>query len=197
MSATDEMGLAGTAAPLSSSMLSVDVAETLRRTPELANTADVGARLAAAYRDLGFIPDDAAIAEGVAAFADGRFDYVPPTRGIGPLLARLYVERRRWRPAVLAAALTLAIGFGGYYLVYKPYRISQVEQARLDLQLRLPAQMDAPYQTIFEETKVQQATADAADLRDRGKAAAQQGDRDGALAAIDGLTRLRDTLRLD
>lgn len=197
MSATGEMGLAEPAAPLSGSMLSMDAADLLRRTPELASAPDVVERLAQSYRTLGFEPDGSAIADGVADYRDGRFDYAPPARGWAPLLARLYIERSRWRPAVLAAALTLAVGFGGYYLVYKPYRINQAEQARLDLQTRMPAQMDALYQTIFEETKVQQAAGDAAELRDRGKEAAAKGDRDGAQAAIDGLTHLRDTLRLD
>lgn len=60
---------------------------------------------------------------------------------------------------------------------------------------RLPAEMDALYQTIFEETKIQQAANDAAALRDQGKTAAAEGNRAGAEAAIAELTRIRDTLR--
>jgi hypothetical protein len=197
VSATDKMGAGGDTAVLRGDMLSMDVAEMVRRMPELATSADAVARIEAAYRSAGLEADEDGIAQGIAAYGDGRFEYAPPQKGIAVWLARLYVERKRWQPAVIAAILTLAIGFGGYYLIYKPYRMSQVEQARLDLQTRLPAQMDALYQTIFEETKIQQASVEAAELNARGKEAAQKGDRDAAQAAIDGLTRLRDTLQLD
>ena len=55
--------------------------------------------------------------------------------------------------------------------------------------------MDALYKTIFEETKVQTATRDAEVARDRGKRAAAEGNRAGALDAIADLTTIRDTLR--
>lgn len=194
MSTTDNLSASGGAAVLSGAMLSMDVAEMVRRTPELATNA---AGIQGAYRSAGIEADERGIAQGIAAAADGRFDYAPPQSGIGVWLARRYVDRKRWQPAAIAFLLTLAIGFGGYYFVYKPYRISQVEQARLDLQMRMPAQMDALYQTIFEETKVQQASVEADELRAQGKAAAQKGDRDGAQAAIDALASLRDTLQLD
>jgi Family of unknown function (DUF6384) len=197
VNATDEMGAGGDAAVLGGDMLSMDVADTLHRMPEFATSTDAVARLGAAYRSAGIEADERGIADGIAAYSDGRFSYTPPQTGIGVRLARLYVERKRWQPAVVAAILTLAIGFGGYYLVYKPYRISQAEQATADLQTLLPAQMDALYQTIFEETKIQQASVEAAELRARGKEAAQKGDREHAQAAIDSLTALRDTLRLD
>ena len=197
MNATDTMSASGGAAVLSGAMLSMDVAEMVRRVPELAARADAAAEIAAGYRAAGIEPDAGSVADGIAAAGDGRFDYVPPQSGIGVWLARRYVDRKRWQPAVVAALLTLTIGFGGYYFVYKPYRMSQVEQAKLDLEIRMPAQMDALYQTIFEETKVQQASIEADQLRAQGKAAAQKGDRDGAEAAIDGLTGLRNTLQLD
>ena len=57
--------------------------------------------------------------------------------------------------------------------------------------------IDALYQTIFDETKIQQAVTDADTLRQRGKTAAAEGDRAGAEDAIKRLTALRDTLRLD
>jgi hypothetical protein len=89
----------------------------------------------------------------------------------------------------------LVIGLGGYFLVWKPYREAQAEQIRIELAEQLPAQMDALYQTIFEETKVQQAANDAADIRDRGKIAATEGNRTAAEQAIADLTQIRDTLR--
>jgi hypothetical protein len=55
--------------------------------------------------------------------------------------------------------------------------------------------MDAVYQTIFEETKVQQAVVQAEDWRTRGKAFAAEGNRPQAEAALSHLTALRDQLR--
>jgi Family of unknown function (DUF6384) len=197
VSAIDEMGVTGDAAPLRDGLLSMDVADTLRRSPGLAEAPDAVPQLQHLYRMLGIGVTEAELADGLAAYADGRFDPLPPKGGIGLLLARLYVGRRRWQPAATAVLLMLVIGFGGYFFVYKPYRNSQAEQVRVDLETRLPAEMDALYKTIFDETKVQQAVADAAEFRDRGLDAAHGGDRAGAEAAIDNLANLRDTLQLD
>ncbi len=87
------------------------------------------------------------------------------------------------------------VGLGGYFFAYRPYQEAQVEGARVELSEKLPAQMDALYQTIFEETKVQQAATEAEQLRARGKTAASEGNRDGAQQAIASLTGLRDQLR--
>jgi len=197
LSALDETGASADAALLRDGLMSMDIADTLRRSPEVATSADPIAALRQMYAALGLAPTDVELAEGIAAFNDNRFDYRPPKSGPGLWLARLYVERRRWQMPVLAVVMALIVGIGGYYFVYKPYRLSLVEQARLDLTERLPAQMDALYHTIFEETKVQQAVVLADGFRTNGKAAAAKGDRAGALAAIDKLGDLKDTLQLD
>ena len=74
----------------------------------------------------------------------------------------------------------VVIGLGGYFLVYRPFHQWQLDQGRQELAEAMPAQMDALYQAIFEVTKIQQASNDAADIRDRGKAAAKAGDRPAA-----------------
>src|SRR6185312_5915732 len=98
----------------------------------------------------------------------------------------------RWGPPLAAVALVLVVGIAAYYLGYRPYRASQRQQARLELTQNLPAEMDALYQTIFNETKVTAAATQAADIRDKGKAAAEKGDRAGADRAVADLTALRD-----
>ena len=153
------------------------------------------ARLRELYTEIGISLSDKLIAEGLAAFADDRFAYAPPPRGVGLALAHLYVGRRRWQRQAFALVLTLAIGLGGYFFGYRPYRDMQAEQARTELAETMPAEMDALYQTIFEETKVQQGANEAGELRARGKEAAARGDRAVADAAIKSLTTLRDTLR--
>ncbi len=54
--------------------------------------------------------------------------------------------------------------------------------------------MDALYQVIFNETKVQSAATTADDLRNRGKDAAKMGDRAAAERAVADLTALRQKL---
>ncbi len=98
-------------------------------------------------------------------------------------------------PAALAIALVLVVGLGGYFLAYQPFQAAQAEAARVELAEKLPAQMDALYQSIFEETKVTQAATDAETIRVRGQTAAAEGDRAGAENAVAELTALRERLR--
>lgn len=195
---------AGTAtAPLNDLMLAMDVVDTLRHRQDLV-ARELGAeareeqlieKLREIYHGQGIEVPDSVLKEGVAALDESRFVYTPPKPSLKVSLAKLYVGRRRWGPAVLAAALIVIIGFGGYFLAYKPFQQSQVEAARIELQETLPAQMDALYQTIYTETKVQQAVVTAEQHVALGKAAAAEGNREGALKAIEDLTEVRDQLR--
>ena len=190
-------------APLSDVMLAMDVVDTLRHNQDLVTRELAGEarekqlidKLREIYHQQGIEVSDAILKEGVAALGESRFVYTPPKPSLGVTLARLYVGRKRWLPAGFALFLLLLVGFGGYFLVWKPYQDGQAEQARIELAEKLPAEMDALYQTIFEETKVQSATRDAEAARERGKRAAAEGNRAGALEAIGDLTRIRDTLR--
>ncbi len=194
MSATDEMGVSGEAAPLTDAMLTMDVVDTLKASPGLAEAADAAAQLRALYARLGIELGGTAAAHGIEVFRTGSFDYVP-ARGPAAALARLYAGRRHWAPGALAAIVFVALGLVGYFLLYQPYQESRATQAQLELaQTALPAEMDGLFQTIYDETKVQQAVSAAAALRDKGKAAALSGDRAGAEAAITSLAQIRDTL---
>lgn len=194
VSTTDEKAQPTASAVLDAAMLAVDAADLLADRPELA--ADASA-LRSIYADLGITLPDAAIAEAQAGLADGRFHFAPPSGGFDLMLARLYVARGRWLPGAIAVVLALVIGVGGYFLVYQPYAEGQAERARTELTEAVPAALDALYETIYEETKVQAAAARAGTLRDAGKQAAAKGDRMAALQAVDDLTALRDLLRLD
>lgn len=192
---------AAAAAPLDDEMLVMDVADTLRRgidipiAPDLKPTdAATVERLRAIYLQQGIDVPDAVLAEGIAAMADRRFVYAPRS-GAAAAIAKLYVSRGKWGPPVFGILVAVVVGLGGYFLFYRPYRNSQAEQAQLELTQNLPAQIDELYQTVFNETKVQTAADDAVALRDRGKAAAQKGDREGAERAIADLASLRDLLQ--
>jgi hypothetical protein len=190
-------------APLDDVMLAMDVVDTLRHNQDLvarelngeAREKQLIEKLRELYQHQGIEVSDAILREGVAALGESRFVYTPPKPGLGVTLARMYVARKRWLPASFALFLMLFIGLGGYFLVWAPYQAAQREQIRIELAETLPAEMDALYQTIFEETKVTQAADDAALIRDRGKRAAAEGARGAAEQAIADLTRIRDTLR--
>ena len=191
------------AAPLDEVMLAMDVVDTLRHRQDLvtreldgaAREAQLIEKLRAVYHQQGIEVPDHILKEGVSALAESRFTYVPPGPSLGRTLARLYVGRRQWgRPVLLALVAIAALGIG-YFGVWQPYQRGQAEQARIELSEGLPAQMDALYQTIYDETKVQQAVTDAEALVARGKAFAAEGNRAGAEDAVARLTALRDQLR--
>jgi len=194
---------ADTTAPLDEVMLAMDVVDTLRHRQDLVSRqldettreAQLIEKLRDIYHQQGIDVPDHILKEGVAALAESRFVYEPPKPSFGTTMAKLYVSRGKWGRPVGAVALALLIIFGGYFLVYQPWRASQAEQARIELAEGLPAQMDALYNTIYQETKVQQASVEAEEMVKRGKVAAAEGDRAGAMKAVDNLTALRDQLR--
>lgn len=193
------------AAPLDEVMLAMDVVDTLRHQQDLA-LRELGTdakekqlieKLRDIYSQQGIEVPDRILREGVAALQESRFVYDPPAPGFGTTLARLYVSRKSWgKPValVLAALVVAAIGFFG---IWQPYQRGIAEAARLELSEGLPARLDALYQTIYEETKVQQAVLDAEALRTRGQSYAAEGNRAAAERAEAELVALRDRLRQD
>ena len=194
---------AKTAAPLDEVMLAMDVVDTLRHRQDLATRELAGVtreqqlieKLRGIYHQQGIEVPDHILREGVAALAESRFVYDPPKPGLGTSLARLYVSRGRWMKRGLAILGVLFAVLIGYFAIYQPFQAAQAERARVELVEGLPVQMDALYQTVFEETKVQQAVMQAEELRTRGKNLAAEGDRAGAQKALAELTALRDQLR--
>lgn len=194
---------AKSAAPLDEVMLAMDVVDTLRHQQDLVTRELDGVarekqlidRLRNVYHQQGIEVPDHILKEGVAALAESRFTYEPPAPGLGTSLARLYVGRKRWGRPLVAGLVALAVLGVGYFGIWQPYQRGQAEQARIELTEALPAQMDALYQTIYDETKVQQAVVQADGLLARGKAQAAEGNRAGAEDAIARLTALRDLLR--
>ena len=191
--------------PLDEVMLAMDVVDTLRHRQDLvarelagdAREQQLIEKLREIYRQQGIDVSDRILKEGVAALDEARFVYTPPKGGLGLFLANLYVTRRFWGRWVTAAIVVLFMAVAGYQFVYLPYEAGRIEAARVELAEGLPARMDALYASIFEETKVQTAVVEAAEIRDRGKIAAAEGDRARAEAAIEELTYIRDTLRQD
>ncbi|HTJ57648.1 MAG TPA: DUF6384 family protein [Devosiaceae bacterium] len=193
------MPKAADAAPLDDEMLVMDVADIFRRAIDIpldsrprADAALIE-RLRTLYLQSGIEVSDQVFGEGLAALSEGRFVYAP-RRGLATGLAQLYASRLQWGRPVGAAFLVLAIVCVGYFFGYRPYEAAQAEQARIELTQTLPAKMDALYDAIFNDTKVQTASDEAATLREQGKEAAGKGDRAGAESAIADLTALRNQL---
>ena len=190
-------------APLDEVMLAMDVVDTLRHRQDLVERELLGDarekqlldRLRDIYHQQGIEVTDEVLRAGVKALAESRFAYTPPKPSLTTTLARAYVSRKKWGPASLAILLVLVVGLGGYFFAWQPFQAAQAEAARIELSEGLPGQMDALYQTIYEETKVQQAVTEADALRTRGKALAVEGNRPAALQAIADMTALRDRLR--
>jgi hypothetical protein len=190
-------------APLDEVMLAMDVVDTLRHRQDLA-TRELGTdakeaqlidKLREIYHQQGIEVPDHILKEGVAALQESRFVYDPPAPGFGTTLARLYVGRKSWGRPVLAIAGVVLVAAVGWFGIWQPYQNGQAEAARIELAEGLPAQMDALYQTIFEETKVQQAVLRAESIRTRGQSLAAEGNRAGAEKSLAELTALRDLLR--
>lgn len=192
----------GQQAPLDDVMLAMDVVDTLRHERDLvarelnasAREAELVARLRALYDDQGIVVPDHILKEGVKALDEARFVYTPPPPTWRTRLARLYVTRGRWGRPVLAIAAALLLLVGGYFLAYRPFVASQQEAARVELAETLPARIDALHRAIYTDTKVQSALKEAEPWVARGKAAAANGDREGALEAIAALERIHQRL---
>lgn len=192
-------------APLDEVMLAMDVVDTLRHRQDLAvRELDGSARgrqliekLRDIYRQQGIEVSDDILRQGVEALAHSRFVYDPPKPGLATTLAKVYVTRGRWGRIVGGAVLGLGLGLGGYYLGYKPYIDNQAAAAQLELTQGLPARLDGLYQTIYTETKVQAAEAQAKTLQQRGKDYVAEGDRAKAEDMVARMTALRDQLRLE
>jgi hypothetical protein len=191
------------AAPLDEVMLAMDVVDTLRHRQDLA-VRELGTdakerqlidRLRDIYHQQGIEVPDHILKEGVAALQESRFVYEPPKPGFGTSMARLYVGRKRWGKPVAAGLIALFVLTFGYFGVWQPYQHNQAEQARIALSEGVPERLDALYQTIFNETKVQKAVVQAQGLRNRGKTYAAEGNSMAAERAVTDLTALRDQLR--
>lgn len=191
--------------PLDDVMLAMDVVDTLRHRQDLVARELEGAaresqlieKLKDIYRQQGIDVPDAILKQGVDALSESRFVYAAPEGGLAVTLARLYVSRKVWGRWVFGVAVAVLLLVGAYMFAYRPYQAAQIEAARVELSDTLPQQMDQLYNRIYEETKVQTAVSEAADYRSRGQAAAKAGDRAGAVAAIDNLQELLNTLQRD
>jgi len=189
--------------PLDEVMLAMDVVDTLRHRQDLVarelggknRKARMIERLRKIYRDQGIEVPDNILKEGVAALEENRFIYKPPESGFKRNLALIYVTRRRWGKLVTGIGVVAVLALGAYFYAYLPYKANQTARAQIELSETMPTDMQALFNTIFEETKVQSAVIEARALLVSGKTAASEGRRAAAQNALNRLRDIRDRLR--
>ncbi len=186
-------------------MLAMDVVDTLRHRQDLVlreldgdvKEQQLIKKLREIYRQQGIEVPDRILKEGVAALDESRFTYQPPQNSFKTSLARLYVSRSKWGRWFIGIISALLIGFISYQFIYLPNQQASVKNAQIELNETMPATMQALYQAIYSETKVQSAALEAKELLERGQAAIKEGDRNRAKEIISSLTKLRDRIRLE
>lgn len=190
-------------APLDEVMLAMDVVDTLRHSEKLV-ARELGEedranalmeRLREVYHQQGIDVPDRILREGVAALNEARFTYQPPTSGLGYMLARAYVSRKKWGAPLLAVTLALMIGGLAYNFAYLPYVQGQQQAAVERVTTELPAQMDKLLATIQATAKETVSLSKAGAIVERGKTFASAGNAVQAEEAVAELQALLSTLQ--
>jgi len=184
-------------------MLAMDVVDTLRHQKDLVISELSGdnrkqqliAKLQKIYQAQGIEVPDYILEEGVESLAKDRFTYEPKTTGFGVFLAKIYVSRKKWLKWLFGIILASFLAVSSYFYIYIPNKTASAKNAKIEITQTLPNEMDALYQSIYKETKVQSATTKAKEILTRGKIATREEDLTTAKQAIDELTELRDKLR--
>jgi len=184
-------------------MLAMDVVDTLRHQKDLVISELSGdnrkqqlvARLQKIYQAQGIEVPDYILEEGVDSLAKDRFTYEPSTTGFGVFLAKIYVSRKKWLKWIFGIILALFLAISSYFYIYLPNKTASAKNAKIEITQTLPNEMDALYQSIYEETKVQTATQKAKEILIRGKIAIREENLTAAKQAVNELTNIRDRLR--
>jgi hypothetical protein len=191
------------AAPLDEVMLAMDVVDTLRHSENLV-ARELGEedranalmeRLREVYNQQGIDVPDRILREGVAALNEARFTYQPPTGGLGYMLARAYVGRKKWGKPFVTFALVFIIAAVGYKFIYQPFVAGQEQAAVERVEVQLPAEMDKLLATIEATAKETVALSKAQAIAERGKTFASAGDAAQAETAVAQLQTLLSTLQ--
>lgn len=186
-------------------MLAMDIVDTLRhRELILANELGDAERKEALIRRLkdiyhaqGIEVSDRILEDGVKALEDHRFVYDPPKDSFAIKLARVYINRGNWGPALLfiagaALALTAAYEFG-----FERPRETRAERARIELSFELPKEITAARDGALALAETDAARARIETSYRDGVAAAKAGDASGARDAVGELSFLASVLEQD
>ncbi|NND49729.1 MAG: hypothetical protein HKN60_05710 [Rhizobiales bacterium] len=189
-------------APLDDIMLAMDVVDTLRHREHVIDRElsedereeGLVERLKEIYAAQGIEVPERILKEGVEGLKQARFTYEAPAAGLQTMLARVYVSRWRWGRIAGIAVLALAVLWGGYTFGYRLPAERAAEAARVELAQAIPDKLKSLAGEIDQITTDATAKSRAVTARDQGLAAAANGERTGADAALARLETLRDLL---
>src|SRR5262245_60189976 len=136
----------GVKLPLDDVMMSMDVVDTIRQDQRIAERelndetrrSELIERLRVIYRGQGIeVPDDI-LKEGVRALEERRFVYEPPRSSLSIVLARIYVQRRRWAQWIGGGLLAILALWLCWNIFYVWPQARQEAAARAELSQLLP-----------------------------------------------------------
>ena len=182
--------------PLDEVMLAMDVVDTLRhreRVVERELSADdrdeeLIDRLREIYAGQGIDVSDAIIAQGVRDLRADRFVYSAPPPSFGRGLAKVYVTRRRWSPAVGFAAAVLAAVVIGYQVFVRGPELESIAA--------LPGELEQAYTAVVDLAEAPEVDSRALTIRSEGERAIESEDHDVVREAIGELESLHAALDL-
>ena len=192
----------GATAPLDDIMLAMDVVDTMRHADRLVERelsadqreADLKDRLREIYHSQGIEVTDQILQEGVAALREERFAYHPTDPGFKRSLALFWIRRRDWGRPMLAGLLTVLLGLGGYWALWKIPQQQRLAAEQIELSATLPKRFGTEVDRIRAIALDPSAITDAERLQKEGVAAAKSGDLKTSRARADQLTAIRETL---
>jgi hypothetical protein len=183
-------------------MLAMDVVDTIRHNEliverELSEGQREEAlrkRLREIYSGQGLEVSDRVIDEGIKALRESRFVYTPSPPSLNRTLAEFWVDRARigkWFGIVAGGVLLL---WGAYQFGVVAPRERAEQSARVELSETLPKSLQAAYDGVMSEARVDAAVSEASTLLNDGKAALGHGDTVNARKAVAALEALRGKL---
>ncbi len=189
--------------PLDEVMLAMDVVDTLRHRSDLVlreldgknRQKQLLEKLREIYLAQGINVPDNILEEGVKALEKDRFIYEPPKGGFKVFLAKLYVSRTKWGKWFLGIITALFIGIFSYQFIYVPNQQAKIKAQEIEISQTLPSQMQAVYENITKEAKVQSAIKQANEILQQGLIASKENNKIKTKEALASLTNLRDLLR--
>lgn len=181
--------------PLDEVMLAMDVVDTLRHR-ELILERELSAderdrelidRLREIYAGQGIEVSDAVLERGVEDLRENRFLYTPPLPSFKRTLARIYVSRSRWAPALGIIVAVVAAALIAYQSLVRGPQLAAIAA--------LPSGLENAYAAVVTVAEQAQVDMQAASVNATGQQALARRDYDAVRSAIATLEDLHATLQ--
>jgi hypothetical protein len=189
------------AAKLDDLMLAMDVVDTLRHEDAMVEKElsqdmrdeALKKRLRQVYESQGLTVTDRILDEGIKALKESRFAYTPPKPSFGTTMAKLWIRRRVFGPA-LAILVAVIVLFVGWQIWRAGEDARRAEEIRIEVTETLPKALAAAEEAARAAATDPDAIARIDALAADGAAAVNAGDADGMRNATGELTQLTAAL---